>query len=446
LYYLIFPSFFAIFVIIAHWLALKELGGEYAWIGVAFSFLVLLAWGDIHRSYGNFSFVRLFQGKSVLVSVCVPAVLYYAARFAKRESPRDWLLLGLAQTAALGFSASAIVAVPLTAAAYLFAATRLEPTRFKMLFSGLASSGVVVLMSAYVFMGSGLEAGLTSSGEAVSTMMEETDQGMFLVLSEGWRRNLAWFALLLAPVLSLSAPNGRTVNGYVLILVAVFLNPIVPSLLGTVAPRLIWRIFWAIPFPLLLGLLVQRLWGMKKRIAGVPICSFGAIAFALIFALAPGTWTLSPRNHTRMGYPRYKVRAERQVAKFIVDQTSSGDLVLAPYPISLWLPTFSGHPRLIGVRDFYYMPVAVFGDDNTAERKRMIRLISGWGQATERRMKRALDSIERLQVSVVVFSTHLAWRQRLADGLGRLGCVRTHVYQSARPREYEAWRCKPSSN
>ena len=55
--------------------------------------LVLVAAGETHRWYGNFSFVRMWQGKAIFLSVFMPLVYAYALRFAVRPNLRDWTML-----------------------------------------------------------------------------------------------------------------------------------------------------------------------------------------------------------------------------------------------------------------------------------------------------------------------------------------------------------------
>ncbi len=59
-------------------------------------------------------------------------------------------------------------------------------------------------------------------------------------------------------------------------------------------------------------------------------------------------------------------------------------------------------------------------------------------------MNQVLDAIERRQVSLVIFSTDLAWRQDLVEGLENLGCVRTGVYEPVESGEFEGRRCTTS--
>ena len=60
---------------------------------------VVIAVGETHRWYGNFAFVRLWQGKAIFLYVFAPLVAAYAIEFALRPSRRGWLLLASAQIA-----------------------------------------------------------------------------------------------------------------------------------------------------------------------------------------------------------------------------------------------------------------------------------------------------------------------------------------------------------
>jgi len=66
-YYLIIPGIFAAFVVLIHWKLLRLLINKGWIVGLAFLFVIMLSWGDIHRTHANFGFVRLFQGKACFV-------------------------------------------------------------------------------------------------------------------------------------------------------------------------------------------------------------------------------------------------------------------------------------------------------------------------------------------------------------------------------------------
>src|SRR3546814_1191369 len=75
-------------------------------------FACVLALGEATGAYGNFAFVRLFQGKAILATCMVPAIIGAALDYARHGGARHWLLLLATQIAALGFAASALFVAP----------------------------------------------------------------------------------------------------------------------------------------------------------------------------------------------------------------------------------------------------------------------------------------------------------------------------------------------
>jgi len=64
------------------------------WIaGTALVMLLLILLGDDNYSLGNFAFVRLFQGKSVLVNIAIPLLFASAWRFAAVGGLTAWTIL-----------------------------------------------------------------------------------------------------------------------------------------------------------------------------------------------------------------------------------------------------------------------------------------------------------------------------------------------------------------
>src|SRR6185369_3247695 len=103
--------------------------------------------------YGNFAFVRLWQGKSIVLSVFMPLVYENALRFAARPGRRDWMMLMAAQIAAVGVSSSALWLAPVGAAVALCCAVRPSWRGIGVVLLGMLAS-VYVLAAAWVVRGS----------------------------------------------------------------------------------------------------------------------------------------------------------------------------------------------------------------------------------------------------------------------------------------------------
>lgn len=399
-YYLALPSLFAVLSVVAHWRALGILGGPFAAVGAGVVVAVLASWGDGHTAIGNFAFVRLFQGKATTVAVSVPAAVYYAAKFACTRDWRAWVLLCLCQIVAVGLSGSAAVAVPTTAIATLCGFFIAE--RRAGVWWGALASLVVGSMLFAVFLAMPHERGLSFAEQDPAGLMQATQAGLAKTLGEGGLRGeIALLALLLAPVLAPAYRRGSVI-GYAAFLVAVVMNPLVPGYVGRAAGRLTWRIFWAVPFPLLLGLLGQRLAAMRGGRWGEWPGRILALGLVAIFAGANGGWTLSTANGTRLRWPTSKVPIEHAIAAAIVARTTPDDLVLAPYAVSAWVPTFRGHPRLVGVRDFYWGPLAPHGEKEIRVRGELVGLVSAPGEAPAASADVAVAEISARGVRVLV--------------------------------------------
>jgi hypothetical protein len=433
LYYLVFPALFALLLVVADWAALREMGGGGgAALGAAAVVLALLAWGDGHQTFGNFAFVRLFQGKAVAVAVGVPAAVYYAARFCRAPGVRGWVLLALVQVAALGISGSAVVAVPATAL-LLVAAWSAAGRRPRLLW-GLAAALPVAAFAAVVAAQLPVAQRLAASASwaDVAQLPGVSAAGLTAVLGSGPRSTFALFALLLAPLL---APPGRRAvwTAYVLALLLAVVNPLIPALAGRVLLRFGWRVFWAVPFPLFLGFCVQRLSMLRFGSARAP----AACAFGLLFAFLPGRGTLSPADGTWLARPSLKVPPEHALAGDLVVRTRQTDLVLAPFEVAEWVTTYRHRPRLLAVRAEYYGAVAGEGPGRLAERRRLESLVRGPGPEDAAELAADLPLVASRGVDVVVSDACLPWHAALAAGLTRLGCAAAPPLS---PR-YDLWRC-----
>ncbi|HJU26917.1 MAG TPA: DUF6077 domain-containing protein, partial [Rhodanobacteraceae bacterium] len=98
--YLLLPSLFAAFSVLGWIFLLRRIvPARWPWV-LPILLLVMMALGEAHQDYGNFAFVRLFQGKAVLVTGMVPVIAGSALMFTRHGGMRRWLMLFAAQIAA----------------------------------------------------------------------------------------------------------------------------------------------------------------------------------------------------------------------------------------------------------------------------------------------------------------------------------------------------------
>jgi hypothetical protein len=90
-------------------------------LGCIVAFGLLLLMGETHRSYGNFTVTRAFQGKTLLLSGGIPLLAAATIEFFRRPNLSVWFLLIATTTAMVGASSSAIILLPLLAVILIIA-------------------------------------------------------------------------------------------------------------------------------------------------------------------------------------------------------------------------------------------------------------------------------------------------------------------------------------
>ena len=378
--HLVFPALAAMLVVLAYAELFRLLAPTH-WIwGVLAVMVFLCVNGEVHRTYGNFSFVRLHHGKAMLVSVLVPLLIAYSLRFVFQPTRRHWLLLSSAQITAIGLSSTGFLVAPVVVICSLLTGVWELPAfteRVKRFLLGCTAAGypialglslrLPVITKTVTRQAADIQAGgaLPASGLA---LLDKSVQLMFgdgrfvfvnvLIVLTAW----LWCETRLARRLCLIFPLGVGL---------LFANPLSAPLIAhsLSISGIYWRVFWLLPLPMMAGLtligsLVAKwplalpgteggpslrflVWGNRLR--------YGLYALVLLLVVGLSEQTIfSPANRVRLGLPGLKVTPEYQIAHFINDALDTRPNVLAPYTVSVWLPTFHGHPYPLIARELGY--------------------------------------------------------------------------------------------
>ena len=414
--YLILPSVFAAFSVLAWAYLLRRIvPARWPWV-LLILFLVVLALGEMHRAYGNFAFVRLFQGKSILVTGMVPAVAGSALLFARHGGVRHWLLLFAAQVAALGVSASALFVAPAAAALGLAGGWTANAT-------GSRRFAVGILASAYVFGAGWAMASVTHGGQAL--VSSSPMPGVQQILDDtwgGWSTRLLLVALLAAWAFVRDPIRARYLSAGAFFFLLAALNPYTVRVVADhfVGVRTYWRLTWALPLPFFLAVLldgvIERALRMRSKVLAA--CACVALAgFAIAFGWRFGT--LRSANAVTLGPPGIKVDpiAYRVAAQMVTEVPEKG-VVLAPQAVSIWLPSFVVHPELLGVRMLYL--TRAFSQQDAARRNSLMRYVAGEYRPPDSAAWFA-DALQRYGLSAVVFVHSAPWRGEMENVLRRQG-------------------------
>lgn len=332
----------------------------WGWTTLA-SVLLLLGLRSSYTMYGNFGFVRMFEGKSLFVTALIPLLLTYAVEFSLQPHVKNWLLLFLAQVAAVGLTANALYAAPIAAGLALGACWRPSWSASRRLAVGILASAypiIVALVVRHSFVRQGLISGLGSFQPLMS--MEEATP---LVLGEGIVLWLWLLALTSGWTTVREAGARRWMLAFSLGFLATCMNPFLTQLWGAhvTGTYLTWRLFWALPLPGLLAVMLVGGLASGDHGAigshGIRAMTFGALAATLAIGMP---W----QDPVFIGLrPGLKVPArDYAVAERLNQLAGEEGPVLAPEPVSAWVPTFRRHAHpLVARRHYTQGIISVFG-------------------------------------------------------------------------------------
>lgn len=353
--------------------------------------LIILSWGETHRTYGNFVFVRLFQGKGLLIALTTPLSIVIGLLLLRRPSLWNWMLLVLAQVAAIGVSSSGLICTFVTTALVLVTSIRYD---YKAVFYASAILASILIYPA--ILGIWLK---ISDGSVLPLSKFGTYLPVNASLGFSIREVLSLCALALgfgALRPSIQKREYGLLAGAVLVLI---FNPWFFQLLSGVSARnMSWRLAWAAPTPLLMAvaftafisplLLIQS---VKNKMA--LFGSFIGVAAVVVFLVA-GRWTLATSNNVALSWPSAKLPAEYNIAKEIaveINKLNSPGTVLANREIGAWFPLVAPELKLVMPGHTYSAQLkTVLPSSEFDNRNQLYKAINGQEvdrQATIRLMK-----------------------------------------------------------
>ncbi|HJU08640.1 MAG TPA: DUF6077 domain-containing protein [Rhodanobacteraceae bacterium] len=426
--YLVLPAIFAAFSVLAWaYLLRRVVPARWPWV-LLILFLVVMALGEAHQDYGNFAFVRLFQGKAILVTGMVPVVAGSALVFARRGGARHWLLLFAAEIAALGISASALFVAPAAAALGLAGGWSMNAASSRRFALGMLAS-VYVLGAGWVVASvahGGEDLISTSPMPAVMPILDDT-WGV-------WSTRLLLVALLAAWAFVRDPVRARYLSAGAFFFLLAVLDPYAVRFVADhlVGIRTYWRLTWTLPLPLFLAVLlygvIERALRMRSKLLAVGACAALA-GLAIAFGCRFGT--LRSANDVALGLPGPKVApVEYQVATTVASGVPENGVVLAPEAVSIWLPGFVVHPELLGVRSLYLR--RAFSRQDAARRDSLMRYAAGEYRPPDSAVWFD-DALRRYELTTVVLVHSTPWRGEMEDVLER------HGWRPLARGDYDTW-------
>lgn len=325
------PAAMTAFLIpIVYYLVFREFGlsSRKSLLAVVGTIIFLFLDGNLHRTYGNFAFVRLWQGKAIFLTLLLPYILRCCYRFFRRPSRENWALTLMTGICAVGLTSSGFFLVPifvLASSTALFFSSL--PTRSTPVFRLALKAFVLNLSSAYcVAILVALVLGLVPSGydvRALNNVLREMTigtwwQSLSMVWGKGW--SLVWYAMcmFLLPWMALKRIDALIVCSVSLVLVLVFFNPLLGPVWFHAFHQIYWRLALLCPVPLGAGLILPIIADLIQGARRSPsTCFKGAVlvgstaVFLLHFQMA----TISPGNRVSIKRPS-EYRFNHKVLRF----------------------------------------------------------------------------------------------------------------------------------
>ncbi len=233
-------------------------------IAVLFTSLFFIIDGNVHRSFGNVSFVRLWQGKTILWTTLIPMSMFVSYKFIRTKSFFYFVCLLMISICGVGLSNSGVFLIPVFlgvfAIAYLLTTYILER---KLLIENYVLSIWILIGSGYCSL---------FAGFIILKIFPEQKDNLAWVF--GWPAN--WWdnfllpfgdlkvlirsiiIILIAPLIAL--PLRKSIF-LIIFSVSVFIicfNPLTgPFFMSILLPGSYWRLVYLLPIPLCFGFLAN---------------------------------------------------------------------------------------------------------------------------------------------------------------------------------------------
>lgn len=303
------PVIGALLIVSEFHLCARLFVGRLAALTTLLCVVLLVVWGDTHQAPGNFALVRLFDGKSMLASWAVPAVIRHGVLFARGRSARSGSMLAAAVLSGIAQSHAALAIAPLAALTGLFAGW---PSRSRL-------AGPLAVLALALLGYTVLEAGHQILPFILTRKPASPADVFPMMFPPGYRSALALASVALAGILLAPGP-ARMARRAAFVGLALTFNPFVMSFLSVAIWSLSWRVLWAFPVVLFTGIVLTA--GAAREIGAwrMPALSAATLAAFLII----GLWTISPRNGNNFGDPGLKIDQTQR------DWLDSGSDVLLP--------------------------------------------------------------------------------------------------------------------
>lgn len=312
----------------------------------------LCADGSALRSVGNFSLVRIWQGKTLLLALWTPLCIGYILDLLRGNFRVPLCRLAALSISGVGLSSTAIFYLPFLYAVaagsyFLVNVRRTSPRNF--IIGGLAVSTYPAVWALTIHRI--ISVGMPVKGEAMANIYPYLFAPTF-ALVYGSPPGVAFYAGLISMITLLLLRRWNLLKWIIVwtILVVVFLSlPVVAKWIAAHwAARIVsWRLLFALPMPLVLGLATAGCFAANRSLRTV-------VSIALVICI-PVTGYLAITKNTKSPWGRkgydfpatefpavgLKLPSDQFEWSRIIESQFEGGNMLSPVPISSVLPVLT---------------------------------------------------------------------------------------------------------
>jgi Family of unknown function (DUF6077) len=403
--YYVFPPVFTFLATWAVWRLVRTWAPRQAWLCFALASAFILWSAQYPLTSGNYFLNRMWHGKVVLVAWAIPTIYVYLTRWLGKRDALTAVLLLAAGFATIGLTGSATFVTPLVVLGALIPlAARLE----------WAKMPIPLLAGAIPFViGMGILLRFPLSETVGQTPLQEQSWFYHQVVGSGFVGAIAAFGALAAPWIVSSGPAGRMTAGIVVVFailtvpgMILFLSD-VSGLSGTLR-----RTLWAVPFPVLVGLLAAV--PVATRLGKLlPAATAVGISLILVLFGSP-LWTSFWTGESLWRYPpSWKIR-DPEAARAVLRHYDGTGPILADRGIMTKIAIMTSEPKTINPRTLYLIRTN-FTRAEIDDRLLLTRFVTGRPPPSTTALGPALD---RLDVGLVCLASQ---RRGRIDSVRSLG-------------------------
>ena len=238
-------------------------------VGTLLTIGIILTLGETTKTFGSYSFARIFQGKAILLSLGIPLFTAFSINYFSKPSWINWMGLFIVSTGCIGLSSTTIFIIPALSSVLLLANLfSAKQYKFPMIISYFASLTYIVLVAFYVFFY--WKAGFENLSPANQGLDASFSGRVNLFINP--RAPLTPLLLIASTILVFFVLRGMRRN-FLLIWafasIVMFLNPFTSPLIieHITTANAYWRMFYIYPFPLIVGVILATLFDKTSHLS-----------------------------------------------------------------------------------------------------------------------------------------------------------------------------------